>query len=114
MTVGLKKLIGSHPEDLASGRTVAPEEPFESDALARKPTGQDPDPAEVTAWLHDKRLIDEGLIIDAKITPVELEGEALQERARELNIDGRTTMSAARLRKAVAEAEATAPAEEVK
>lgn len=107
--MGLVKLIGAHPEDLASGRVVAPEEPFDSDALARKPTGENPDPAAMVAYEHDKRLLDEGRIIDAKITPVELEGEALQERARGLNIDGRTTMSATKLRRAVAEAEAKQP-----
>lgn len=91
--MGLVKLIGTHPEDLASGRVVAPEEVFDRDALDMQSA-------------HDKRLVDDGLIIDAKITPVALEGEALQERARELNIEGRTTMSATKLRRAVAEAEA--------
>jgi hypothetical protein len=39
------------------------------------------------------------------MTPVALEGEALQARARELGIEGRTTMTAAKLKRAVAQAE---------
>lgn len=103
--MGLLKVRGDHPEDLASGRVVAPEEPFDSSALAPKPTAESTD-ADRLAYEHDQRLIDEGRVIDAKITPVELEGAALMERARELDIDGRTTMSAAKLKRAVAEAEA--------
>jgi hypothetical protein len=109
--VGLLKVVGDHPEDLASGRVVAPEEPFDSSALAPKPRGENPDPADVRAYEHDQRLLDEERVIEARITPVELEGEALMQRARELGIEGRTTMSAAKLKRAVAEAEAdpTAP-----
>lgn len=109
--MGLLKVIGDHPEDLSSGRVVAPEEPFGSDELASRPTGEDATPEALRAYEHDQRLLDEGRVIEARITPVELEGEALAQRARELNIEGRTTMTAAKLKRAVAQAEAdpTAP-----
>jgi hypothetical protein len=103
--MGLLKVIGDHPEDLASGRVVAPEEPFEASALASKPTGDDATPEALRAYEHDRRLLDEGRVIEAKMTPVALEGEALQARARELGIEGRTTMTAAKLKRAVAQAE---------
>jgi hypothetical protein len=79
-----------HPEVLANGQTMAPGEPFERSLLG-------PD---------DARLIDEGLIIDAVVTPVPLEGEALQDRAKALAIKGRTGMTADELREAVALEEA--------
>lgn len=88
------KLRGDwHAETLSSGRTVAPGEVFERSLLDTD------DPI-------DARLVDEGLIIDAVVSPVELEGEALQARAAELRIPKRSTMSADELRQAVAEREA--------
>lgn len=80
----------AHPEVLASGATIAPGEPFERSLL-----GDD-----------DRRLTDEGLVIDATITPVPLEGDELQARAKALGVKGRTAMSADDLREAVALAEA--------
>lgn len=91
--MGLVKVIGDHPEDLASGRVVAPEEVFDRSELDLKSP-------------HDQRLLDDGIVIEARVTPVALEGDALRDRASELNIEGRSTMSAEKLRRAVAEAEA--------
>jgi hypothetical protein len=89
----LVKLRGDwHAETLASGRTIAPGEPFERSDLDSGDPG-------------DKRLLDEGLIIDAVIAPVQLEGEDLQARAKELGIIGRSKMSADELREAIALAE---------
>lgn len=82
-----------HPENLANGQTVAPGEPFERSLL---------DPADA----GDDRLVEEGIIIDATVTPVPLEGDALQDAAKALNVKGRTTMTADELREAVALAEA--------
>lgn len=79
-----------HPELLANGQTIAPGEPFERSLLGE----------------GDERLIDEGLIIGASITPVALEGDDLQARAKALNVRGRTSMTADELREAVALAEA--------
>ena len=42
-----------HPEDLASGRTVAPGEKVPANAVDPKDD-------------HDKRLIDEGILVQAK------------------------------------------------
>lgn len=70
---------------------MAPGEPFDKSLLSDE----------------DARLIDEGIIIPASVTPVPLEGEALQDRAKELGVKGRTSMTADELREAVALAEAT-------
>lgn len=89
------KLRGDwHAETLANGRTIAPGEVFERSAL-------DTD--------ADARLLDEGLIIDATVTPAALEGDALQDRAKALGITGRGKMTADELREAVALAEAETP-----
>lgn len=80
-----------HAETLANGRTIAPGEPFDRADLDSE---------------GDARLIEEGLIIDASVTPVPLEGDELQARAKALGIRGRSTMSADDLREAVALAEA--------
>jgi hypothetical protein len=89
----LVKLRGDwHAETLANGRTIAPGEPFER-------TDLDTD--------ADARLIEEGLIIDAQVTPAPLEGDALQSRAKTLGVTGRAKMTADELREAVALAEAT-------
>jgi len=89
-----------HAETLANGRTVAPGEPFERSDLTD----------------DDQRLVDEGIVIGASVTPAPLEGDELQGRAKALNIKGRTTKTADELREAVALAEAeqgraTSPAE---
>lgn len=91
-----------HPEVLANGLTMAPGEPFDRSLLTEE----------------DQRLTDEGIIIPASVTPVPLEGEALTERAKELGIKGRTSMTADDLREAVALEEAkrgraSAPADDV-
>jgi hypothetical protein len=87
----LVKLRGDwHPEVLANGRTIAPGEPFDRSDL------QD----------ADQRFLDEGLLIEATLSPVTLEGEDLQERAKALGIRGRGKMSARELREAVALEEA--------
>jgi hypothetical protein len=91
VSTDLVKLRGDwHAETLANGRTIAPGEPF--------------DRADLDAE-GDARLIEEGLVIDATVTPVPLEGDALQDRAKALGIKGRTTMAADELREAVALAE---------
>lgn len=87
-----KRCVSQHPEDLASGRVVAPGEVFPASALDPK------DP-------HDQRLTAEGLVIDADPEPQELAGEELEQRARDLNIKGRTGMNADELREAVEKAE---------
>jgi hypothetical protein len=82
---------GDHPEPLASGRTLLPGDTVPADAV-------NPDDA------HDRYLLDEG-----RLRPVEdaepLTGDALKQRAAELDIDGRSQMNAAQLRDAVAQAE---------
>lgn len=76
-----------HAETLANGQTIAPGEPFERSLLTD----------------DDERV--KGLLIGAHVTPVALEGDDLQERAKVLGIRGRSTMSADDLRTAVALAE---------
>jgi hypothetical protein len=83
-----------HAEGLANGRTVAPGEPFPRADLSD----------------DDQRLLDEGILIGASVTPAPLEGEELQSRAKTLGITGRAKMSADELREAVALAEAEQPA----
>jgi hypothetical protein len=58
---------------------------------------------------EDSRLLDEGLVIEASVTPVDLGGDALQDRAKALNVKGRASMTADELREAVAIAEAGGP-----
>jgi hypothetical protein len=82
-----------HPEVLANGRTMPPGEPFERSLLSDE----------------DSRLLDEGLVIEASVTPVDLGGDALQDRAKALNVKGRASMTADELREAVAIAEAGGP-----
>ena len=95
----LVKLRGDwHPEVLADGRTIAPGEPFDRALLDPNDPG-------------DARLIDEGLIIDSEPAQTDLQGEDLTERAKALEIKGRSKMTADELREAVAQAEShtTAP-----
>jgi hypothetical protein len=96
----LVKLRGDwHPEVLADGRTIAPGEPFDRAFL-------DPDDP------GDARLIDEGLIIESEAPQADLEGEDLAERAKALDIRGRSKMSADELREAVALAESNTAGDE--
>jgi hypothetical protein len=85
-----------HPEVLANGQTMAPGEPFLRSLLDLDDDG-------------DGRLLDRGIVIDALLPPVELEGDALTERARELDIKGRSKMSAEELRVAIAAEESEPP-----
>lgn len=97
MTTGYKVPLGHHPEVLASGRTAAPGEFIPADAI---------DPTEQP----DVRLLAEGLLIEASLSPdAELAGDELQDRARALDIHGRSDMSADELRAAIAEAESRTP-----
>lgn len=82
------------PTDLASGRVLGPGEAAPADAF----NFDNP---------HDARLRDEGSIIEAVLPEPdpELAGEALEQRARDLGIEGRSRMTADELRAAVADAE---------
>lgn len=95
------RVRSNHAEDLADGRTV------ESGGYARDVDLRDP---------VNKRLLDEDRIIKvaesdvpegvpAAPVPPKLTGDALDQRARDLNIEGRTTLSADELRDAIAEKE---------
>jgi hypothetical protein len=102
------------PTDLASGRVLAPGEQVTDTDLV---LGRDDDDR-VT---HDQHLVDGGAlglvealevpVLDSEDRPL-LAGEALEQRARELNIEGRSQMSADDLRAAVAEAEADTAADD--
>lgn len=93
--MGNYRFIGSHADFLSDGRPVAP-----GDVVGDVLPEEEP--------LHDQ-----GLLIDADMDPQgastePLAGEALDQRAKDLDIKGRTTMSADELRQAVADAEANA------
>lgn len=81
---------GDHPEPLASGRTLLPGESVPASAV----DPEDP---------HDRYLLDEQRL--RPLVPEKLTGDALKARAAELDIDGRSEMTADELRKAVAAAE---------
>jgi hypothetical protein len=87
------KFVGSHLDDLSDGRIVAPGDVVEID---------DPNHP------HNRRMIDEGLLLPTAADGDDglLRGEALQQRAAELEIEGRSSMSADELRDAVAAADA--------
>lgn len=94
MTISTVKCVSDHVEDLADGLSVAPGEiAYEVD----------------TTEPHNTRLLDEGRIIrvnEADVPdPPKLEGRALNQRAQELDIEGRSDMSADQLRDAIAEKE---------
>lgn len=98
------------PTDLASGRVLAPGETVEAGDLTLGTLEDSDRPT------HDQRLVDGGTLQDATLhegaaTDSEdrplLAGDALEQRARELGIEGRSAMSADELRAAVAEAEDT-------
>lgn len=92
------------PQDLSSGRVLAPGETVKGKDLELG-NGDDDLPT------FDQRLVDSGVLVDAEPRQPEvgdLAGEDLEARARELNIKGRSSMNAETLRVAVAEAEAAA------
>lgn len=82
--------VGDHAEPLASGRTLLPGDTVPAGAV-------DPEDA------HDRYLLDEQRL--RPLVPEKLTGDALKARAAELDIEGRTDMTADELRKAVAAAE---------
>lgn len=89
------RFIGNHAEELEGGRPI---EPGEYTGL-------------IKLEAHNLDLFNDGLLLEVpKGTAPEgqgaLTGDALNERARELDIEGRTKMSADELREAVAEREA--------
>jgi hypothetical protein len=92
------------PQDLASGRVVAPGEPVLAADLELGHNGDWP--------THDQRLVEDGVLVEA-ILDAELTGDALTQRANELSIKGRSKMTADELRAAIAiaEAEQGAPAD---
>jgi hypothetical protein len=84
---------GPHPDTLASGRPIGSGDVVE---LSVEEAG---DP-------HNKRLIDEGLLVAiGEQEDVVLKGDALEDRIRELGIEGASGLSADAKRAAVAEAE---------
>lgn len=88
----MHKYIGTHAEFLGSGQPIAPGDTVEIDADDT----------------HDARLLDEGLLIEVagdNSDDDKLTGKALQDRAAELEIEGRSDLSADELRQAIAEAE---------
>jgi hypothetical protein len=85
------KCVSRHAEDLDDGRMIAPGEVADVDL--NHP--------------HNKRLLDEGsvVLLDEDEDPGILTGEALQARASELQIEGRSGLSADELRAAIVEKE---------
>jgi len=87
------KYVGTRPQDLPGGRVLAPEAgPVEVDE--NNPIVAD--------------LFDQGKLIEVDVPtePAKLTGKALQDRAKELDIEGRNEMNADQLRDAVAAKEA--------
>lgn len=102
------RFVGSHPDELDGGRPIEPGE-F---------TGPiDPELPKNEQLLADELLLsvpdgtyEESTGGPPPEAPELLKGEALNKRASELNIEGRSDMSADELRAAVAQAEAEAGA----
>jgi hypothetical protein len=84
--------VGEHAENLESGALIGPGEHVPADALGD----------------GDRWLIEDGVLRDVDSFGGEtvVAGDALQQRARDLQIQGRSTMSADELRDAVAAREA--------
>lgn len=86
----LYRYIGRRPETLGSGRPVATSDVVEADL----------------AHHHDRWLIAVGLLVPIPDRyETKLTGDALKQRAADLNIEGRSSMGADELRAAVAAAE---------
>jgi hypothetical protein len=98
------RFIGDHAEELDGGRPIAP--------------GDFTGLIDVEEGTHNGNLLLDGLLLEVPKGSADkqakaqaeadevLAGEALQSRAQELDIKGRSSMSADELRDAVAEAEA--------
>lgn len=82
-------LVGDHAENLASGAIIAPGERVHPDQIG-----------DGDGW-----LIEEGRLVEIE-PPDEPTITALRAKARELDIEGRSSMSAENLRAAIDEAEA--------
>lgn len=85
--------VGSHADTLASGRIVGPGERVTHTDLGDE----------------DQHIVDEGRLVDVASFGGDentLSGKRLQARAAELDIEGRSSMSADDLRAAIAEREA--------
>ncbi len=92
--------VGSHADILTSGRTLGPGD--------RVPEAEITEDGAITP--HAQHLIDEGVLVDVASFGGHANeptgtGEDLQARARELNVKGRSTMTADELRAAVSTAE---------
>jgi hypothetical protein len=87
------------PQDIASGLMLAPGEVTDQ---------VDPDNP------HDRGLIDEGVLLptDAESETPKLAGKALEDRGKELGIEGFSQLSADEKREKVAEAEAALVSED--
>lgn len=114
------RYIGNSPTDLEGGRPIAPGDyTGDIDEIVPAAEGETPD--------KNQQLLEDGMLLEAPgveldedlqplpVEPVEetepagatqLTGKALDDRAKELDIEGRSDMSADELRAAVAEAEA--------
>lgn len=93
------KCVSIHSESLADGRNV--------------PVGEVAHDVDLTLP-ENERLLEEGriIVVDPDAEPKALAGEALTKRAIELDIPGRTTMSAEELRNAVSAAESELAADD--
>lgn len=89
---GPYRVVASHVIDLADGRPALPHTVVDD---------LDPDQPHNQALIEDGQLVAEDLPVDEKLT-----GKALDDRCRELEIDGFSQMSADEKRAAVAAAEA--------
>lgn len=92
--------VGPHADVLASGRPVGPGERL---------THTDLDLTQDDHRGEDQHLVDEGRLVDVRDfggpSNTVLAGDDLQARARELEIEGRSKMSAEELRAAIVTAE---------
>lgn len=88
------RFVGNHPDSLASGRAIAPFDEVPAEQV-------NPDHP------HDAALIDEGKLLPIEpAPPPKLTGEALDKRAADLDIEGRSDMSADQKRAAIERKEA--------
>jgi len=98
------RFVGSHPDELDGGRPIEPGEftgPIDTDLPKNKQLLEDELLLDVPNGTYKKEY--DSAPPEA---PVLLKGAALNKRAEELGIEGRSEMPADELRAAVAEAEA--------